>query len=65
MVFEVVLILKMVIEPMCNISFSKIKTLVCLQHKKYVQILLFFPPEIHYARSTVVGCSLLAICIPV
>lgn len=34
MVFEVVLILKMVIEPMFNISFSKIKTLVHLQHKK-------------------------------
>lgn len=41
MIFEVVLILKMVIDPMCNISFSKIKTLVHLYHEKYVQILLF------------------------
>lgn len=43
MVFEVVLILKMVIEPMCNILFYKIKTLVCLWQKKYAQILIFFP----------------------
>lgn len=41
-VFEVVLILKMVIEVMCNILFSKIKTLVHLWHKKYVQNLIFF-----------------------
>lgn len=39
-VFEVVLILKMVIEPMCNILFYKIKTLVRLWQKK---ILIFFP----------------------
>lgn len=42
-VFEVVLILKMVIEPMCNILLPKIRTLVCLWHKIYVQILIFFP----------------------
>lgn len=41
MVFEVVLILKIVIESMWTILFSKIKTLVHLQHKKFLKILFF------------------------
>lgn len=53
MVFEVVLILKIVIEPMCNISFSKIKTLVHLQHKKYLEILFFSFPHLRFITQEV------------